>query len=297
MRSVPYLLAFFLIFLWSPLARANGENDALTSREMLSTTRGLALGNAMSASASGTSAIWHNPAGITSAIMYSFDAAYIYRHQDDSHGFETNLVDMKSNAYVGAALGFAYQHANPNNLSQHMLDVRLGLAVPLADNLLSIGVAGLYNFIQLDGKKTLSQLSMDVGLLIRPLEWLTLGVAAQNLFVGDHADTMPRMIAAGISAGSLELAFNVMFEASFNLSADDIANSGSYGVGVEYVLKKFIPIRLGYRYEMGDGDHHVLTAGLGYRHQGGIFGLDLAYQHHFADFSNEVFSGSLDFYF
>ncbi len=297
MRRLIEILGIILLcsVLLPEVCQARDEGDKLTARELLTSTRGYALGNAMVASASGTSAMWHNPAGITSALMASADAAYILDNDIDGHGFETNVVDMKSNRYVGAGLGFMYQYSKPNSISQHLIDVRVSLGVPLADNLISLGVTGAYNYIKLDGKKHLSQFTMDAGLVIRPLEWMALGLSAQNLIVGDYKTIMPRMISAGIMFGSLELGLNAMFEASFNLSADDIAQSGSYGFGLEYVLKKSVPIRLGYRYETDD--HHVLTAGLGYRHHEGVFGLDLSYQHHFEEFSNDVFSASLNFYF
>ncbi len=299
MRRTLILLSIVIFtcmaFSSSALAKTE-EGDLLTSRELLSTTRGYGLANAMTAASSGTTAIWHNPAGITAAQMYSFDASYFYQHDVSGHGFETNVVDMKSNQYVGAGLGFLYEYATPNkDDTQHTIHLRFGAGVPLANNLISLGVSGLYSHIKYNGKQKLSQFSMDAGLVIRPLEWLSLGLSAQNLIVGDYKNYMPRMISAGIAVGSIDLGLNAMFDVSFNLSADKIPKSGSYGIGVEYVLKEFVPLRVGYRYE-GD-EHHVLSAGIGYRHDGGIFGLDLAYQHHFEDYSNELLSASLEFYF
>lgn len=271
------------------------EGDMLTAREILTTPRGYGLANAMVASAAGTTAVWHNPANVTSAAMYSVEASYLYENDVEGHGVMANLVDMKSNQYVGAALGFFYQYGSPLSKAQHTIDVRLGLAVPLADNLISIGVTGLYSYIKYNDNKILSQFSMDAGVTVRPLSWLAISFVAQNLIVGDYAAYMPRMIGFGIMAGSIELGLNVMFDGSFNISADDIAATGSYGVGVEYVLKKFIPLRIGYRYE--SDDHHVLAAGLGYRHNAGVFGLDVGYQHHFDVTSNDIFSASFNFYF
>ena len=271
------------------------EGDWLTSRELLSTSRGYGVANSMVASGSGTSAVYHNPAGIASAIMYSLDAWYRYEHDDSGHGFDVNVVDMKSNPYVGAGFGFVYQNGKVDGKTQHLVHTRLGLAAPLANNIISLGVTGAYSYLKYDGKKVLSQFPMDTGVIVRPVEWLAVGFAAQNLIVGDYKDTMPRMISFGAMAGSIDLGFNVMFEASYNISAKDVADTGSYGGGVEYVLRRLVPIRLGYRYECGG--HHVLGAGLGYRQQEGFFGLDIGYQHHFADRSNELLSASLNFYF
>ena len=290
-----FILLSLLCFIPSALMAKTPEGDWLTSRELLSTSRGYGVANAMVASASGTSAIWHNPAGIASAIMYSADAAYMYEHEKGGHGFEVNLVDMKSNPYVGAGLGFVYQYGKPGDKTQHLVHTRLGVGVPLANNIISLGLSGAYSYIKYDGKKTLSQFTMDVGVIVRPIEWLAIAFAAQNLIVGDYKEIMPRMISVGAMAGSIDWGVNVMFEASFNISAKDIADTGSYGVGVEYVLRRLVPIRLGYRYECDD--HHVLAVGIGYRHQEGLFGLDIGYQHHFATTSNEVLSGSLNFYF
>ena len=271
------------------------EGDWLTAREFLSTPRGYGVANAMVASSAGTTAVWHNPAGIASALISSADAGYMYEHDKDGHGFEVNVVDMKSNPYVGAGIGFVYQHAAPGNSKQHLVHTRLGLAAPLANNIISLGVTGAYSYIKTDGRKTLSQFTMDVGLIVRPIDWLAVAFAAQNLIVGDYKAMMPRMISFGAMAGSIDWGVNVMFEASYNISAENVADTGSYGGGVEYVLRRLVPIRLGYRYECCD--KHVLSAGIGYRHEDGIVGLDIAYQHHFADTSNDVLSGTLNFYF
>ncbi len=268
------------------------RGDALTARDSLTTTRSLGVANAMVSSGAGTSAVWHNPAAITSATMYSVDAGYIYDHSVGGHGVEVNVVDMKSNQYVGAGIGFVYEYGAG---SQHLISTRLGLAVPLADNLISLGVTGVYSYIKRHDKKVLSQFTMDAGLVVRPISWLAIGFSAQNLIVGDYKAYMPRMITAGISAGSIDYGFNVMFDVSFDISADDIAKTGGYAVGVEYVLKRLVPIRAGYRYE-GE-DHHVISCGLGYRDDSGRFGLDLAYQHHFDDYTSEIFSGSFGVYF
>lgn len=295
MRKTLRMVLILAMILLPEICLANpADSEKLTSRQILTTTRGFGLANAMSASGSGTSAVWHNPAAITSALMYSADASYFYDHNIGGHGFETNVVDMKSNQYVGAGMGFLYQYANPGQ-TQHTAHLRLGIGVPLADNLISLGITGMYTYVKSDDKKLISQFSMDAGLIIRPLAWLSLAFSAQNLITGDHANRMPRLITAGVSAGSLELGLNVMFDASFNLSADDIGKSGSYAVGLEYVLKKLVPIRIGYRYETDT--HHILAAGLGYRHQEGIFGLDLSYQHHFQNVENDIFSASINFYF
>ncbi len=295
MRQILWVIFFSAMIFLPGLCLAGPEDsETLTSRQILTTPRGFGLANAMSASGSGTAAVWHNPAAITSALMYAVDAAYFYDHNIGGHGFETNVVDMKSNKYVGAGMGFLYQYADPGK-TQHTAHLRLGLGVPLADNLISLGVTGMYTYVKYDGQKLISQFSMDAGLVIRPLAWLSLAFTAQNLITGDHADRMPRLITAGIAAGSLELGLNVMFDASFNVSAKDIAKSGAYAVGVEYVLKKLVPIRIGYRYETDT--HHVLAAGLGYRHMEGIFGLDLSYQHHFQNVENDIFSASINFYF
>ena len=293
----------FALGLWNNLAYADDgvevhlprvEHDWMTAREMATTTRAMGLANNMSTSASGTSAIYHIPAAIASAMMYAIDAAYYYDNADSGHAGQINIVDMKSNSYVGAGLGVHYQYAAPNDHSRHYVSTRLALAVPLAGNILSLGVSAVYNYMKYNGDKVVSQFTMDTGLVVRPLDWISLGLSVQNLIVGNHEDWMPRMITAGVAVGSLDWGVSVMFDASFNLSANEIAKTGSYGAGIEYALKNIVPIRLGYRYE--ESNHHVIAAGLGYRHDSGMIGVDLAYQHHFG-FENDLFSAALSLYF
>ncbi|MCL2325085.1 MAG: hypothetical protein FWC40_01075 [Proteobacteria bacterium] len=270
--------------------------NMLTAHGKLTTTRAIGLSNAMTASASGTSAVWHNPAAISSALMYALDAEYRYTHQDGGHAVIANLLDMKSNRRLGAQIGYLYEYSKPHDKPQHLNHLRLGLAMPLADNLISLGLTGTYSHIKYGGEKVLAQFSMDVGLVVRPTQWLSLAFAAQNLIVGDFADTMPRMISAGIALSKLDWGLNLMFEAAFNVSAKDIADTGSYGFGLEYVVMQAFPMRAGYRY---DGPHgqHVLSGGLGYRDKQGIVGLDIAYQHHFAEQTQDILSVSLSLYF
>jgi len=286
----------FLLFTLACASPVFAQNDDLTARERLTTARGLGLANAMSASAGGTAAVWHNPAAITQAFMYSIEAAYRFGNNNGTHGFQVDLLDMKSNEYVGAEIGYDYEYSKPNDKSQHFNHVRLGLAVPLANNMVSIGVTGVYSNIKYDGDTALSQFTMDVGLMIKPLSWLSLSFAAQNLIVGDYAYIMPRMYTAGIAFSSLEYGIGVMFDASFNGSADDIKNTGSYAVGVEYLLIGEFPLRLGYRYEAPDA-LHVIAAGAGYRDKGGKLGLDISYQHHFEPIENDILNVSLGLYF
>ena len=315
----PALIATLLALLLPAISfgddgsHALNENDSLTSRRRLTTVRGTGLANAVVANATGTSAVWHNPAAIADSMMYAIDAIYRYQHNDNTHGFQVNILDMKSNNYVGVQIGYMYEHSNLNGASQHYNHVRLGLGIPLATDIVSIGVTGAYEHIKCTGGNSsssgaapdaiennrtgLSMGTMDVGLMIRPTKYLSIGFATTNLFVGDYKDLMPRMIATGIAFNSLELGLNVMFEASFNLSAAKIKNTGAFSVGLEYVLQNMFPLRLGYRYEML-GEIHVLSAGLAFRDSGGRFGLDLAYQHIFEPVNNnDIFQAGFSAYF
>ena len=286
-------ILFFLAFLF-PLS--GFADEELTARQRLTNIRGAGLANALVASATGTAAVWHNPAAIADAIMYAIDAAYRFQNNDSTHGFQVNLLDMKSNPYVGAQIGYIYEYSKVNGTAQHYNHIRLGLGVPLATDMVSLGVSGSYENIRRDGKQVLSMGTMDVGLVVRPVKSLSLAIVASNLFVGRYADMMPRMISAGIAFNSLDLGLNLMFETAFNLSAEDIKKTGSFGVGFEYVLKNMFPIRLGYRYEMTD-QQHVLAAGLAFRDSGGRLGIDVSYQHHFEPSNNDLFQAGFSAYF
>lgn len=294
MNRPTFPICLFLFVLLIPTL--SFAQDDLTSRKRLTNVRGLGLANALVASATGTAAIWHNPATIAAAMMYAVDTTYRFQNNDSTHGFQVNLLDMKSNQYVGAQIGYIYEHSSVDGQSQHYNHIRLGLGIPLATDIVSIGVSGSYEHIKRDGEKFLSMGTMDVGVLIRPVKSLSLGITASNLFVGDYEAYMPRMISAGIAFNSLELGLNLMFETAFNLSAETIKDTGSFAVGVEYVLQKMFPIRVGYRYEMA-GEMHVISAGLAFRDSGGRFGLDLAYQHLFEPSNNDLFQASFSAYF
>ena len=57
------------------------------------------------------------------------------------------------------------QSAAPNAHSRHYVSTRLALAVPLAGNILSLGVSAVYNYMKYNGDKVVSQFTMDTGLV------------------------------------------------------------------------------------------------------------------------------------
>jgi hypothetical protein len=261
----------------------------------LTTSRAIALNSAMSAAASGTSAIWHNPAGIGAALMYAAEAAYQYDNSKGGHGFGANVMDMKSNGYLGSAIGFAYEYSKADGKTRHASQTRFGLALRLQDGLVSVGLSGLYTNVKWGGKREISHFSMDTGLIIRPIPWFSLGFSAQNLITGDHADTHPRKISTGLAFTGLEIGLNIMGEVAFNVSAKSPKKTAEYAIGAEYFLVRAFPLRLAYRYESANSAS-VVSAGTGYRDKSGYFGFDISYLHHFKP-KNHIVSTSLSVYF
>jgi hypothetical protein len=116
--------------------------------------------------------------------------------------------------------------------------------------------------------------SFDIGLTVRVLDQLSLGVVGQNLW--PHGNEQPSLLGAGLAYGATQ---------RLTLAADVLVNFNGYqecvaaapdpcretanrttvraGGGMEYAIVDRVPLRLGYMYDSAPDGHHI-SAGLGY---------------------------------
>jgi len=287
-RAIAFSLGVLVVTLVSVAAEA---------QEVAATSRSAGMGEAMTAGVSGTSALWHNPAGISSAIMYSAEAGYYYDSQSGTNGVTANVIDTKSNPDLGAGLAFTYETASPKDgPGYEAYHVKGGFAIPLVDGLVKMGGGVRYTTASLDGKNVVEALTADAGIMVQPLESLSIGVAGLNLVNGGYEEEMPSLLSIGLALGSLRYGFYLGGDVLFNLSAEVPEEARTWRAGAEYLAGEAFPLRAGFQYDELV-DEKTVTVGAGFRDSATAIGFDASYQHNLDNKAERVFIGSLSAYF
>ncbi|MEP7122336.1 MAG: hypothetical protein ABJE95_15550 [Byssovorax sp.] len=249
-----------------------GENE---------TTRSGAMGGALRALGSGTSALFLNPAAMTTTRVYHIEAQAQFSPEAGRQIYGGNVVDSVTGRLAGAA-SFSGGFVDPNATHRSLIDVRAGLAYPVSDRF-SIGLGGRWLKLNqqaiiapfaLDGisgglgdpagKRDsrfsfVNALTFDVGLTARLGDNVYLSAVGQNLTYPNNG-LLPTTVGGGLGYAN----------ANLSVEADGIADLSSWGkptarimAGGEYLAGDHFPIRLGYRFDQG-AKLHTLSAGLGY---------------------------------
>jgi len=243
-------------------------------------TRSIGMGGGLRATASGESAIFMNPAGLTLTKSYVLSALYQFRVSDEAHLFNVSVVDSLT-TLIAAGVFYSYSHAepsrhiamsgglNPFHLTETIQTHEAGLALGynLSDFFL-IGLNTRYVNITMDQpsdtptdfvKESTHTGTMDVGAILRPWQGLHIAVVGHNLIPIEGVQ-FPMQLGMGIAYqfGTYLLA---EFDAVLDFSTDETVAASFHG-GAELFLKNMVAIRGGAAHNMIWEDTYV-TAGLG----------------------------------
>jgi len=225
-------------------------------------------------SASGTEALFLNPAAISARKRYTVDAFYLTdrrpgltlseRQQDHLGG---SVVDSIS---TPVAAGLAYARETKGVETGTLF--RLALAGPIAQGLF-LGVQG--NYYDLTGgtytdsytgpspqerqwPRIASTLNLDAGLFYQAARMVSVGVAGYNLLSAKHRDVLPRGFGAGIAVGS-DSSLQAVADWHIDLDRGDwvasrgdwgasgsVKNTNRFSAGLEYLVSGSMPVRAGY---------------------------------------------------
>jgi hypothetical protein len=256
----------------TPVLYNYGENE---------TTRSGAMGGALRALGNGTSALFLNPAAMTTTRVYHLEAQAQLSPEAGRQLYTANVVDSVTGRLAGAA-SITGGFVDPNATHRSLIDVHAGLAFPVSDRF-SIGLGGRWLKVNQEaltapfaldgvsgglgdpagGRSTrfsfVNALTFDVGLTARLGDSVYLAAIGQNLTYPNNA-LLPTTVGGGVGFGN----------ANLSLEADGLADLTSWGkptarlmIGGEYLVGDHVPIRLGYRFDQG-AKLHTLSAGLGY---------------------------------
>jgi len=229
-------------------------------------------------SASGTEALFLNPAAISARKRYTVDAFYLTDRRPDLAGSEReqdlfggSVVDS---ATTSVAAGLTY--ARPTGGVETGTLLRLALAGAITQGLF-LGVQG--NYYDLTGgaydvptacggtsqapcvpeqwPRIASTLNVDAGLFYQATDLVSVGAAGYNLLSAKHRDVLPRGFGAGIAVGSDS---SLQAVADWHIALDrppppsspsgvigSTKSTNRFSAGLEYLVSGALPVRAGYQ--------------------------------------------------
>lgn len=267
-RSAACVAALVSLTVWTGSAAAQAENEG---------ARPMGMASSFIANASGSGAIYHNPAGVAAATMYAIDGAY--RYSPNINTFSASVVDSMINPKLSAGLSYGYETSNDSDLPLTGHDGRMALASQIIPRQLILGVGGRYLNYESDGDEVLNGFTLDAGTLLRVSDAVSLGLAANNLVPVCNDDTCLKGIAPRLVGGGLALGSAQSFQASTDVRAnvsDGEDMSWIFAGGGEFLLANVLAVRAGYQHRT-QGSENIMAGGVGFRSQ--AIGLDLGYKY------------------
>lgn len=244
--------------------------------------RSAGMGDNNVATATSNGAIFHNPAGLAGASLYSLEAGYDASFRTRTHRLVLSVADSKTNEAIAGGFAYTFSFAQdgsePYEERKRDHDLRIAGALPIIPQRLSIGVSGRYlNYKHgEDESRTDSNgFSMDAGLMARLTDQVFFGFAAQDLVFVKGA-TGRRKLRSGLGAFFGPVQINAQWAAGIDRGQEETVQH-RFGGGVEVNLDGLM-LRVGYQHHFWDHDN-VLSVGFGFRSDG--FGLDAVYRQHF----------------
>lgn len=229
-------------------------------------SRNIAMGGAYMSMGYGAETLGGNPAALSAFKRYQIEASGSW-DVPNGMGFGTLALADSTNQIAG---GISYHFATFGGLERRWAHITtLALSYAIAD-WIHLGVSGRHHVLV--GASNTNSITMNAGLLIRPVQFLSLGVSGHNLINNFNRD-ITRYFVASVSAlilNQLTPCFDL--RADFNQATPRFAYHG----GLEWLIAMTVPIRIGYQFD-GIMNHQYISGGIGWFSEGS--GIDLAYRH------------------
>ena len=249
-----------------------GFPSGASAQTEMTGVRAMGMGEAFTASATGTGALFHNPAGISALMMYSMEAAYVHDLSTGVNVLHASITDGKSNAWLGGGVGYSYSTSSDEaelaGFTGH--DFYSALSVPAVPGWVMVGVTMHYLDYNRFDENVADGVTLDAGLLVSLGDFITFGAAGRNLI---DIDGLHR---------TKEAKFGLSFHNyMFSVNADTFVNFGeedptvSFAAGAEVLIGSVVPVRLGYLNNRFTS-HSSISTGVGYRSS--LFGGDILFR-------------------
>jgi hypothetical protein len=293
MKTIRYIipktisLLLLLIGMILPISGL-AQNGRLVGTEKVGDARMLAMGGALRASSSNTSAVYLNPAAMGMAHVYHLNMKYQYTGLDELHNGGIVLMDSITHPIFSAGLSLDYFKSARNHSDFESWDGRIATSLNLREVFFfgvtarylrvahdvesgSVGPNGLPAFPSNDGMQA-NGFTLDVGIAAKAGSIVSLGVVASNI-----TDTgtiyAPFQLAGGIS---------VLLKNMWLIESDLVADFGSYSetglewqLGTELILREQFSLRGGFNREFHFG---VNGYSLGFGYTAAKFAFDVGFR-------------------
>lgn len=282
LRSAGLALALAGLSLIVPAA-ASAQNE-------MTGIRAMGMGEAFTAYAAGDGALYHNPAGISSLMMYSIEAAYAHDTATGINTLHASVTDGKSNPRLGGGVGYTYSTSTREAVIPSFTghDLYGALAFPAVPQLLLIGAGIHYMDYARQGDTYAQGITLDAGLLLALGQSFSIGAATRNILEVEN------------SGRSLTQSFGVSYHAyGFQIGLDTVLDFGGedlavgWAAGSELLIANMVPIRVGYNRD-GLADTHFISAGAGYRSE--LVGGDILFRQELGVDDRRMLGLALNFY-
>ncbi len=229
-------------------------------------SRNVGMGGAYEAMGYGVEAVGGNPAALSLYKRYQIEATGSWDAPQGFGFFSLGLADSTNPLAMGLTYHFATYGADERRWA-HVTTLASSYAIA---DLFHIGVAVRHQVLV--GATNTNSMTVNAGLIVRPVQFLTLGFSGHNLISVYNPD-ITRYFVASISAqilGQLTPSFDLRMD--FNQPQARLAYHG----GVEWLIAQTFPVRVGYQFD-GIANHQYLSGGIGWFVEGS--GIDFAYRH------------------
>ncbi len=239
--------------------------------QLLDSPRAQGMGGAVRGDPVADSALLYNPAGMSRAMIYQANVAYLRGSAAEQNAVSVSVVDSKTQPTLAMGVAYAYHFSDggaPQDVSGH--DVRLGFSSPIVPQKLSIGTTLRYAHFDREGGDDFKAFTLDAGLLFSPVPTVHLGLVAQNLVPTDDV-AAPRRVGGGVGVTAGVVAFDVDVLADLDTAEETkpVVNGG-----MEVLLGERVPLRAGYVYE-GPTERQLVAFGIGFVENGQVGGMQL----------------------
>lgn len=244
--------------------------------ETMETARGLAMGLGARASATSTSGLAYNSAGMSIARLYHIESSIVYEPWASRFATNAALMDSYSGP-VNMAVSFRYVQGN-GDTGHGGYDGRISLGLPLGDNF-AIGVTGRYVSFWREGQDGAppfaESITIDGAIRVTPLPGFHIAALGYNLVPID-SPLVPMQVGGSVSY-TIDNTFTLAVDGLADLStwheADgNIRPEALFGAAAELFTGE-VPIRAGWMFDTGRSAHYV-SAGVGWMNE--EVGIDIA---------------------
>lgn len=273
-----------LLTLASSLALAQVEAVNGPDLRDLQSSRNMAMGGAYEALGYGAETIGGNPAGLSLYKRYQIEATGSW-DVPLGYGFGSVAVADSTNPL---AMGISYHFATFGGTGDtprrwaHLTTASMAYAF---GDLIHVGFTTRHHVIV--GPKSANSISINGGLIVRPVQWLTLGFSGHNLIHVYNPDISRYFVASAAVQilGQLTPAFDLRMD--FN---DPSRARLAYHGGIEWLIAQTFPIRVGYQFD-GIINKQYFGGGVGWFSEGS--GIDFAYRHELGGSEGQLLSLTL----